>query len=240
MLQDKERAFGQLLSLDSTSHCCNGLSSHGCRFLSSSLQDISTYGPFTNHPLCRLGCQRPDRHLPEYMIPPAEASQQHPYTHHHLLSSLLILPPHGSHPPAVGLLNSPPYSLHSIVYYFLYFVEKFLEPQDPGDFHRNNKFGEGLHALRSPSLPSSTPGSLWNSSSAVAPSCDLLLNSAACPREASQDTCYEYQPFFISTAVLWLWFSKRGLKWGVYRAMSKGSLFFARGVFYFFCKGSGP
>lgn len=43
-------------------------------------------------------------------------------------------------------------------------------------------------------LPSPAPlcVSLWNSWSAVAPSCDLRLNSVACPREASQDTCYEY------------------------------------------------
>lgn len=31
-----------------------------------------------------------------------------------------------------------------IVYYFLYFVEKVLEPQDPGGSCANNKFSEGL------------------------------------------------------------------------------------------------
>lgn len=35
-------------------------------------------------------------------------------------------------------------SVH-IVYYFLYFVEKVLEPQDPGGSCANNKFSEGLH-----------------------------------------------------------------------------------------------
>lgn len=71
---------------------------------------------------------------------------------------------------------------------------------------------------------------LWNASSAVAPSCDLPLNPVACPSQASEDTCYEYQPFFTSTAVPWLWFSRGELNWGVYRAEWRLLFFFFFGV----------
>lgn len=53
-------------------------------------------------------------------------------------------------PLQLACLTLPLIHFTHIVYYFLYFVEKFLEPQDPGDFHRNNKFREGLRAPRSP------------------------------------------------------------------------------------------
>lgn len=58
---------------------------------------------------------------------------------------------HMAHIPLqLACLTLPLIHFTHIVYYFLYFVEKFLEPQDPGDFHRNNKFGKGLRAPHSP------------------------------------------------------------------------------------------
>ena len=105
-------------------------------------------------------------------------------------------------PASARLLNPPLIHLSHIVYYFLYFVEEFLESQDPGGLCGNNKFRQGLHAPpAAPPLPLTLEmlpqqphpyRSPWNPSSAVTPSCDLPLNSVVCPSQASEDTCYEY------------------------------------------------
>ena len=82
----------------------------------------------------------------------------------------------------------------------------------------------------------------WNSSSAVAPSYDLPLNSAACPSEASQDTCSEYKPFFISSSVAL--FQQKRAEMGCVQGHERRLFFFffffgVCGVLFLF-KGSGP
>lgn len=59
-------------------------------------------------------------------------------------------------PNSAPLLNSlHPIHLTQVVYYFLYYVEEFLEPQDPGGFYGNNKFRQG--ARTPPAAPPPAP-----------------------------------------------------------------------------------
>lgn len=117
----------------------------------------------------------------------SRASQQCPCKHSPLTPSPLstFSLPMAHSPASACLLNPPLIHLTHIVYYFLYFVEEFLEPQDPGGLYGNNKFRQSPPApLAAPPLPLTLEF--------LAPSCDLLLNSVACPSRASKDTCYEY------------------------------------------------
>lgn len=75
--------------------CCRGLSPRGGRLLASSSEDISIYGPLTNHTVFRLHCQRPDI-APEHTITPAElASGTFTNTQQRHLTSRCSLPLHG-------------------------------------------------------------------------------------------------------------------------------------------------
>ena len=152
ILQDQEEAFGQLLSLlfRGKWRCRRGLSPRGGRLLTSSSEDISIYGPLTHHTVFRLRCQRPDVARQDLTITPAElASGIFTNTQPRRLASRSSLPLRGSCPDFSSPASHPAPPLSHFahtVYYFLYFVEKFLEPRHPGDLYGANKFRRGLHA----------------------------------------------------------------------------------------------
>lgn len=98
---------------------------------------------------------------------------------------LFFLPCHGSHPYFSSPLNSPLSSFPHIVCYFLSFVEKFLEPQDPGDLCGNNKSRKGLR------IPPVAPPPLLTVEFLVSSGSFLWLAAEPCavPSEAAWDTC---------------------------------------------------
>lgn len=174
MLQDKERALGYYAPSD-TCHIGSVLSSRAVGVCPPLHKTPVFMGPSHSSGLAAKARLSP---ASTYYDPSRRQPAAFLTTHHRHLSSLPS--PSTMLPSLLQLAGSPRPLIHytHIVYYFLYFVEKFLEPQDPGDLSGSNKFREGLHA---PPPPAPPDRSHWNSSSAVAPSCDLPLNSVALP-----------------------------------------------------------
>ena len=115
-------------------------------------------------------------------------SQQHRHRHS-ATTPRLTLPVRGSSP-YFSLPVSPPTLFTSLTLFIIFFAKlrSFWSLDTQETYMGIINSGE-VSVLTQPPHPCRWP---WNSSSAVAPSYDLPLNSAACPSEASQDTCYEY------------------------------------------------
>lgn len=155
----------------------------GCGCLTSSSEDISIYGSLENHTLYGLGYRKPDI--------PCQQSQPAAPLHSTQTTSACAphAPPPGSQPSSSEPAKfSPLFTSRSVFIIFFTLLRSFwsLKTQETyvGIINPGKVFmlPQRLHPY----------GSLWNSSSAVAPSCDLPLNPGPCPNEASQDTCYEY------------------------------------------------
>lgn len=112
-------------------------------------------GSLKNHTLFGLSCQWADGTCQDPSLSQQKSKQQQPL---HTAQSTPVFPHAAFIPTAAHLLKSPLFTSFPLFIIFLYFVEKFLEPQDPGDLCGNNKFRKGLHIPPSNSTPTACSG----------------------------------------------------------------------------------